>query len=97
MTRWIGRGILIVVVSGFVAATLPAVRQFIAAGRCLDSGGAYDYARRTCQSGAQAIAGDLQWFQAPDGGSLVVGLAIAVALARLFTTLDRRKRSSAAV
>jgi hypothetical protein len=91
MTRWLGRSLLILAIAGLVAAVLPAVRQFRVVNACQEAGGAYDYAQRTCRSGATNLpSGSISWLQKPDGGSLVVALALAIALARLFITLDRR-------
>jgi hypothetical protein len=36
--------------------------------------------------------GHVRLFQPPDSGSVLIALAVAVALTRVFTTLDRRKR-----
>jgi hypothetical protein len=97
MNRWLGRAVLIVAVASLVATLLPGIRQSLAVDRCLDEGGAYDYSRRTCRTDVQSLpAEQMRMLQLPDAGSLVVAFAVAIAMTRLFTTIDRRKRRASA-
>jgi hypothetical protein len=95
MKRWFGRAVIIVVVAGAVAMGLPALRELFAADSCLDSGGVYDYQRHGCRTDVQTLPAQRNAvLRRPDRGSALVGVAIALALTRLFTTIDRRRRSS---
>jgi hypothetical protein len=92
MTKWFWRGATILIVVSVVAAFLPGVRQFVAVDKCLDSGGIY-YSQRSCRTDVQSLpAESVRLLQVPDLGSLVVALAVAVAMSGVFTTMDRRKR-----
>lgn len=96
MTTWALRGLLIATVAVTIAIVLPGIRELVAVDRCLDAGGVYDYSRRTCRTDVQTLpAHDISLFQSPDRGSIIVALAVAVAMARLFMSLDRRRRRPA--
>jgi hypothetical protein len=89
---WTWRALLIGVIAVGVATILPAVQQFLAVDRCLDAGGAYDYIARICRTDVEALpASSIHWLQAPDRGSTLVAVLVAVGLARAFASLDRRK------
>jgi hypothetical protein len=96
MKRWPLRLLLVVLVASFVATLLPGVRESLVVDRCLDGGGAYDYAAHICRTDVQTLPMRRSpLLRMPDLGSAVVALAIAIAMIRLFTTLDRRAKSRA--
>lgn len=61
--QWEARLILIVAIGPFVVAVVVwaviAMRTWLAVDRCLDSGGAYDYANETCTHLSNAVEAPL--------------------------------------
>jgi hypothetical protein len=97
VNSWIARITIILVVAGFVAALLPGVREWLAVDACLDSGAVYDYANRVCRTDVQSLPSHpIRFLQVPDQGSLVVAALVAIALLRVFVTLERRSKAAAA-
>jgi hypothetical protein len=97
MNRWIIRSALIVIAAGLVATALPGLREWLAADACIDSGRVYDYAARVCRNDIASLpTRDFRFMRIPDTGSVVVALFVAIALARLFITLDRRAKARVA-
>jgi hypothetical protein len=96
MRSWPLRILLIVIVAGCFATLLPGVREELAIDECVDGGGVYDYATHVCRTDVISLPGkDASLFRAPDRDSIVVGLAVAIAMICLFFTLDRRRNCSA--
>ncbi|HEU4994177.1 MAG TPA: hypothetical protein VFT29_05130 [Gemmatimonadaceae bacterium] len=94
MKSWRLRIPLIVGLAGLVATLLPGIRERIAADRCLDRGGVYDYVAHACRTDVQTLpSGPSSLLRAPDAGSIVIALIVAMALARIFITVDRRART----
>jgi hypothetical protein len=97
MNSWLVRLGLIALVAALVATVLPSVREWLAVDTCLDAGGVYDYATRVCRTDVASLpARGWSPLRAPDRGSLVVAAIVALAMARLFVTLDRRAKSRVA-
>src|SRR5688572_20508184 len=96
MKIWFFRTLLIVIVAATAAMLFPGIREFLAVDGCLDAGGVYDYSRHTCRTDVQTLPSEpVRLLRSPDRGSIIVALAISVAMARLFATMDRRRRAAA--
>jgi hypothetical protein len=94
VNHWIPRAALITLASALVATTLPAVKEQRAVDSCAEGGGVYDYAARACRTDVESRPSrPIALFRAPDGGSLMVAAFVALAILRLFVTLDRRSRA----
>jgi hypothetical protein len=94
VNRWIPRAALIVLASALVASALPGFKERRAVDACIDGGGVYDYAARTCRTDVQSLPSrPIALLRVPDGGSLMVGAFVALAILRLFVTHDRRSRA----
>jgi hypothetical protein len=97
MRSWPVRIALIAIVGTLIATGLPGIREWLAVDACLDAGGVYDYQGQRCRADIQTLpVRSSPVFRAPDAGSLIVALGVAIAMARLFVTLDRRANARAA-
>ena len=97
MRGWPFRTLIIIGIAAIVATAMPTLREFFAVDSCLDGGGVYDYAAQICRTDVQSLPVPARpILRKPDSGSIVLALGVALALARLFVTLDRRARARAA-